>query len=62
MFQLAITELISEGVTFSVAAGNDNADACYVSPARLSTAITVAATNISDVRDTIFEPSETNGF
>ncbi len=47
--QLAIAELIGAGLTFSVAAGNDAADACAVSPARLSAAVTVGAVNISDV-------------
>src|SRR4030095_13256016 len=37
-------------VTYSVAAGNDNADACNTSPARTPTALTVGATTSGDVR------------
>ncbi|XP_071947676.1 aqualysin-1-like [Antedon mediterranea] len=43
----AITRLANAGVVVSVAAGNDNADACNYSPARSSDAITVGATTIS---------------
>ncbi|XP_033102922.1 aqualysin-1-like [Anneissia japonica] len=43
----AITRLASAGVVVSVAAGNDNADACNYSPARSSDAITVGATTIA---------------
>jgi Ca2+-binding RTX toxin-like protein len=46
----AVTRLISAGIPAIVAAGNENADACTVSPARVPNAITVAATNQSDAR------------
>ena len=35
-----------------VAAGNSDQDACYFSPARLSWAITVAASDDNDVKST----------
>lgn len=46
----AIKNSISAGVTYSVSAGNNNRDACKVSPARVPTAITVGATTSSDAR------------
>ncbi|MEU8263327.1 S8 family peptidase [Micromonospora sp. NPDC048999] len=46
----AVTESIKAGVTYTVAAGNDAKDACGYSPARVGTAITVAATNSNDAR------------
>jgi subtilisin family serine protease len=48
----AITRLVSSGVVVAVAAGNEKQDACNVSPARASAAITVGASNRSDSRDT----------
>jgi len=37
-------------VTYAIAAGNSNVDACTTSPARVSSAITVGATTITDAR------------
>jgi hypothetical protein len=41
---------IASGVTYAVAAGNDNVDACTQSPGRLAAAITVGATDTLDRR------------
>jgi subtilisin family serine protease len=41
---------VSSGVTYAIAAGNSNADACNYSPARAPSAITVGATDITDTR------------
>jgi len=46
----AVINGIAAGVTFAIAAGNSNADACSSSPARVSTAITVGATQSNDAR------------
>ena len=46
----AVSNAVAAGITFVVAAGNSNSDACQVSPARLSTVITVGATNSTDAR------------
>ena len=46
----AVASAISSGVTFAVAAGNDNLDACNSSPARVASAITVGATTSTDAR------------
>ncbi|HEX5761076.1 MAG TPA: S8 family serine peptidase [Thermoanaerobaculia bacterium] len=46
----AVQRSIDAGVTWVVAAGNDGADACLYSPARLPAAITVGATRASDER------------
>lgn len=46
----AVQSSIGDGVTYVVAAGNENADACSVSPAGVSAAITVGATTRSDER------------
>jgi len=48
----AVKNSITAGVTYAVAAGNDNTDACTVSPARLADAITVGATDSADNRST----------
>jgi subtilisin family serine protease len=46
----AVSNSIADGVTYAIAAGNSNVDACTTSPARVSTAITVGATTITDAR------------
>jgi subtilisin family serine protease len=46
----AVRRAIAAGVTFVVAAGNENADACTRSPARTREAITVGATGNNDAR------------
>ncbi|KAF9938838.1 serine protease [Mortierella antarctica] len=44
----AVSNAIAQGLHFAVAAGNDNRDACDVSPAGVENAITVAASNRYD--------------
>ncbi|MHB0971706.1 MAG: S8 family peptidase [Thermoanaerobaculia bacterium] len=46
----AVTNSINDGVTYAVASGNDNADACNYSPARVAAAITVNSSTSSDAR------------
>src|SRR5690242_20009335 len=46
----AVTNSINDGVTYAIAAGNSNVDACTTSPADVPSAITVGATTISDAR------------
>jgi aqualysin 1 len=46
----AVTNAIRSGITFAVAAGNSNGNACSASPARTPNAITVGATTTSDAR------------
>ena len=46
----AVTGLINAGVIAVVAAGNENQNACNVSPARLAAAITVGSTTSTDAR------------
>ncbi|HEX5596060.1 MAG TPA: S8 family serine peptidase [Micromonosporaceae bacterium] len=46
----AVANSISSGVTYAVAAGNDNANACNYSPARTPAAITVGSTVNNDAR------------
>jgi subtilisin family serine protease len=46
----AVNSSINAGVTYAVAAGNSNANACNYSPARVAAALTVGATTSSDAR------------
>ncbi len=46
----AVENLVDAGIVVVVAAGNSNDDACYYSPAREPTAITVGATSSDDQR------------
>jgi subtilisin family serine protease len=46
----AVVNSINDGVTYAIAAGNDNANACNYSPARVGAAITVGSTTSSDAR------------
>ena len=46
----AMRNSITDGVTYTVAAGNDNVDACTASPARVAEALTVAASTSTDAR------------
>jgi subtilisin family serine protease len=46
----AVRNSIASGVTYAIAAGNSNANACNASPARVATALTVGATTSTDAR------------
>jgi len=46
----AVANSIADGVTYAIAAGNSNRDACNFSPARTAAAITVGATTSTDAR------------
>ncbi|RXF01206.1 S8 family peptidase [Pseudoalteromonas sp. PS5] len=46
----AVNNAVAAGVSFVVAAGNDNSNACNYSPARAANAITVGSTTSSDAR------------
>ncbi|WP_433722484.1 S8 family serine peptidase [Actinoplanes sp. CA-051413] len=46
----AVTKSIASGVTYAVAAGNENKNACNYSPAATPNAITVGATESTDAR------------
>jgi subtilisin family serine protease len=46
----AVANAVTAGVTFAVAAGNNNANACNYSPASTPSAITVGSTTSTDVR------------
>jgi subtilisin family serine protease len=46
----AVQRSINAGVTYALAAGNENQNACNTSPARVGAAITVGATDASDNR------------
>ena len=46
----AVRNSIAAGVTYSVAAGNENSNACEASPSRIAEALVVGATSSSDTR------------
>jgi subtilisin family serine protease len=46
----AVSNSIAAGVTYAVAAGNENQNACNVSPARTAAALTVGSTTSTDAR------------
>jgi len=46
----AVNNSINDGVSYGVAAGNDSADACGTSPARVAAAMTIGATDSNDAR------------
>ncbi len=46
----AVVNSINSGVTYAIAAGNDNTNACNGSPARVAQALTVGATASNDAR------------
>jgi hypothetical protein len=46
----AVNNSINAGVSYAIAAGNDNANACNYSPARVANAVTVGSTTSSDAR------------
>ena len=46
----AVRNSIADGVTYAIASGNDNANACNYTPARVSEAITVNASTNTDAR------------
>ena len=46
----AVNNAIAAGVTFAVAAGNENTNACAGSPSRVPAAVTVGATTSTDAR------------
>jgi subtilisin family serine protease len=46
----AVANSIASGITYAIAAGNSNANACNYSPARVGTAITAGATQSNDAR------------
>jgi hypothetical protein len=46
----AVNSSIADGVTYAIAAGNDNQNACNYSPARVANALTVGSTTSTDAR------------
>lgn len=46
----AVTNSINAGISYAIAAGNANFDACNTSPARTPNAVTAGATDINDAR------------
>ena len=51
----AVRNSIADGVTYAIAAGNSNANACNSSPARTAEAITVGSTTSTDARVVVLE-------
>jgi len=56
----AVAAAVKTGLTFAVAAGNENQDACNVSPASEPSAITVGSTEVSD--DDAFQEDARSSF
>jgi subtilisin family serine protease len=50
VLDIAVTNSIASGVTYAIAAGNGNANACNFSPSRVLMALTVGATTDTDAR------------
>ena len=48
--ETAVRNSIADGITYAIASGNSNADACNFTPARVSEAITVNASTQTDAR------------
>ncbi|MGV9690035.1 S8 family peptidase [Streptomyces sp. NPDC003444] len=58
----AVNNSIASGITWVVAAGNDNADSCSYSPSSTPAAITVGATNSGDARATGWKDGQASNY